>query len=276
MTSPSSPSAGTPPEAPENPLERLRTDRGVDLATVDLTFEGFRALAQNPHLTANERIGFPDAYRDGFEEAILRDIVAKLPVLLGERATIVDIGPGCAGLPHRLIDLCRQRQHRLVLVDSHEMLQQLPDVEGVTVKIAGSFPAASSAIHDAVPSADAVLCYSVFHYIFADGNPFDFLDSVIQLLASGGRALIADIPNISKRRRFFATETGRQYHKTFTGTDTEPDLRYNEPSRGKIDDAVLLGLMQRAQAAGADAYLVPQASDLPMSNRRDDLLIMRA
>lgn len=266
---------GRPEDGPSS-LENLRTGRDVDLAKVDLTFEGFRALAQNPYLSANERIGFPETYRDGFEEAILRDIAAKLPALLGTGATIVDIGPGCAGLPHRLIDLCRERDHRLFLVDSAEMLEQLPDVAGVTSKIAGAFPANRDAVRNAVAQADIVLCYSVFHYVFAEGNPFTFLDSIVALLADGGRALIGDIPNISKRRRFFASETGRRFHKAFTQTDSEPDVRYNEPSPGKIDDAVLMGLILRAQAAGADAYVMPQAPDLPMANRREDLLIMKA
>jgi hypothetical protein len=276
VSSPSSNSASTGSGDRSGGLEHLRTGREVNLAEVDLTFEGFRALAQNPHLTANERIGFPEAYRSGFEEAILNDIAAKLPILLGNRATIVDIGPGCSVLPHRLIDLCRAHNHRLVLVDSEEMLRQLPDVADVTVKIAGAFPAVQDAIRDVVGRADAILCYSVFHYVFAEGNPFAFLDSVVDLLADGGRALIGDIPNIAKRRRFFASETGRRFHKAFTQTDTEPDIRYNAPSPGKIDDAVLSGLIQRAQAAGADAYLVPQAADLPMANRREDLLIMKA
>ncbi|UIN32937.1 class I SAM-dependent methyltransferase [Methylobacterium oryzae] len=277
MSSSSLNAAGDDPSASQSgSLERLRTERDVDLAKVDLTFEGFRALAQNPHLTANERIGFPETYRNGFEEAILRDIAAKLPALLGTNATIVDIGPGCAGLPHRLIDLCRERNHRLFLVDSAEMLAQLPDVADVTVKIPGAFPAIRDSIRDTVGRADVVLCYSVFHYVYVEGNPFTFLDSIVELLADGGRALIGDIPNISKRRRFFASETGRRFHKAFTRTETEPDVQYNEPNPGKIDDAVLMGLIQRAQAAGADAYLMPQAPDLPMANRREDLLIMKA
>lgn len=276
MSSSSMNSASSPSDERLSPFERLRNDRDVDLAKVDLTFEGFRALAQNPHLTANERIGFPDAYRSGFDEAILRDIVTKLPILMGNRATIVDIGPGCAALPHRLIDLCRERDHRLILIDSEEMLGQLPEVTDVTIKIAGAFPGVQDLIREKVGQADAIICYSVFHYIFAEGNPFDFIDSLIHLLADGGSALIGDIPNLSKRRRFFASETGRQFHKNFTQTNTEPDIRYNEPSPGKIDDAVLSGLIQRAQAAGVDAYLMPQASDLPMANRREDLLIRKA
>ncbi len=263
-------------QPPSDALERLRTNENVDLAKVDLTFEGFRALAQNPHLTANERIGFPNSYRTGFEDAIFHDILSKLPILTGEGATVLDIGPGCAGLSYRIIELCRERKHHLILVDSEEMLAQLPDIPGVTTKIAGAFPQVAREVGLICPSVDAILCYSVFHYVYVDGNPFDFLDRALDLVGSGGRLLIGDIPNVSKRRRFFATETGRHFHQNFTQTDTYPELHYNQTSPGKIDDAVLMGLMQRAQSAGADAYLMPQAAGLPMANRRDDLLLMKA
>ena len=45
-------------------------------------------------------------------------------------------------------------------------------------------------------------------------------------------------------------------------------------SRAKIDDAVVFSILGRARAAGFDAYVVPQAPDLPMANRREDILIM--
>ena len=43
----------------------------------------------------------------------------------------------------------------------------------------------------------------------------------------------------------------------------------------KMDDAVILSIIMRAQAAGFNAYLMPQAQELPMSNRRDDILIVK-
>ncbi|HEX4183827.1 MAG TPA: hypothetical protein VHY34_11280, partial [Caulobacteraceae bacterium] len=187
---------------------------------------------------------------------------------------IIDIGPGCAGLPRMLIDLCRERGHTLMLADSEEMLSQLPDVPGVTRKLPGRFPANQATLARAAGRpAGAILCYSVLHYIYVDSNLFDFIDALVALLAPGGRALIGDIPNHSKRRRFFASEAGQRFHQAFTGSSEPLVVPFNEPAPGKIDDAVLIGLMQRAQAAGCDAYLVPQAADLPMANRRDDLII---
>jgi hypothetical protein len=249
----------------------------IDLAAIRLDYEGFRALAQDARLSDNEKIGFPPAYRQGFEDAIWADITAKLPCLVqAEGRTVIDIGPGCAALPKRLIELCRDRRHAVVLVDSPEMLALLPDVAGVTRKVEGLFPHNAQAVARAASApADAILCYSVLHYIHLDAGCQAFLDATMKLLAPGGRALVGDIPNLSKRRRFFATERGQAFHRRFTGSDTPYDVSQDAPSPDKIDDGVLLGLIARAHAAGLDAYLLPQGPDLPMANRRDDLLIVR-
>ena len=87
--------------------------------------------------------------------------------------------------------------------------------------------------------------------------------------------LIGDIPNISKRKRFFSSVAGAHFHRAFTGQQRAPKTRFNTIERGHIDDAVVLGLLARARAAGFDAYLLPQKEDLPMANRREDLLIRR-
>ncbi len=52
-------------------------------------------------------------------------------------------------------------------------------------------------------------------------------------------------------------------------------MAFNVPEPGKLDDAVVLGILARCRAAGFDAYVVPQAPDLPMANRREDILIHR-
>jgi hypothetical protein len=249
----------------------------IDLATIRLDYEGFRVLAQDGRLSDNEKIGFPPAYRQGFEDAIWTDIMAKLPCLVrSEGQMVIDIGPGCAALPKRLIELCRDRGHTIVLVDSPEMLALLPDVSGVTRKCEGLFPHNAVAVARMAPAgADAVLCYSVLHYIHLDAGCERFVDAAVELLAPGGRALVGDIPNLSKRRRFFSTERGQAYHHAFTGTNTPYDVSQDASSPDKIDDAVLARMIDRAHAAGCDAYLLPQGPGLPMGNRRDDFLIVR-
>src|SRR2546423_15723393 len=90
-----------------------------------LTFDDFRRLAGDDTLSPYEKIGFPDEYRAGAEAAIFGDITAKLG--LDERCdgVVLDIGPGCSALPRMISALCSERGHRLILVDSAEMLAQL-------------------------------------------------------------------------------------------------------------------------------------------------------
>ncbi|MCK1305751.1 class I SAM-dependent methyltransferase [Bradyrhizobium sp. 45] len=252
----------------------LESSRNIDLAAVALDYESFRKLASNPHLSVHERIGFPVQYRENFEQAIFQDICRKLPNLESRNKVIVDVGPGCANLPRMLIDLCERNGHRLVLVDSAEMLDQLPDRPHVH-KVTGFFPRNVEEVRrEADGPVDAILSYSVLQYLFSETNPFHVMDVMISLLADGGEIMLGDIPNASKRKRFFTSVAGIRFHREFTGRDDLPPLPAGVPL-GLIDDSVLSGLIARAQGAGCDAYLVPQPANLPMANRRDDLLVRK-
>jgi 2-polyprenyl-3-methyl-5-hydroxy-6-metoxy-1,4-benzoquinol methylase len=240
-----------------------------------LRYEDFKTLASEEGLSPHERIGFPDAYRDGQEEAILADLRSKASNLGVPASTIVDIGCGCGVLAQRLIDYCSEMTHRLVIVDSAQVLARLPDPPHVC-KVAGRFPQeTSSALAELCGRADVVIAYSVLHYIVLDSNPFDFLDQALALLAPGGELLVGDVPNVSMRRRFFSSDAGKTFHRSFTGTDTDPDVVFNTLEPDKIDDSVVLGLVMRARSAGFDAYVMRQRQDLPMANRREDLLVRR-
>ncbi len=250
-------------------------DKGPNSRFFDLTYDDFRKLARDNSLTKYERIGFPTSYRMGKEQAIFDDIRSKCVNLEKAGRTVVDIGPGCSDLPLMLIDLCRTRDHKLILIDSEEMLAHLPDAPFI-VKIPAFYPDECEGFLDEYKAkVDVLICYSVFHYVFAEGRVFDFLDQSIELLADGGEFLIGDIPNISKRNRFFASTNGIAFHQNFMNTDDTPDVRFNVPVKGAIDDAVISSIVSRYRQSGFDVYWLPQPDSLPMSNRREDLLIMK-
>jgi hypothetical protein len=240
----------------------------------NLTYEDFRKLALDPALSCYEKIGFPNCYREGKEEAIFNDICRKVTVLSDAHKTVLDIGPGCSHLAHLLIARCQQQGHTLLLVDSAEMLGQLPDRPFIK-KIPGCFPRCAELLAAHAGRVDAVITYSVSHYAFVDCSIFEFVDRAMMLLAPGGELLIGDIPNVSKRKRFFSSPAGVQFHQNFVGRIEQPAVQFNQPEPGKIDDAVVLALLSRARLAGFDSYLLPQAADLPLSNRREDLLIRK-
>jgi methyltransferase family protein len=240
----------------------------------DLTYESFRRMAADDTLTDNERIGFPDSYRASSDAAILADIEGKLPALTASGSTVIDIGPGCGGLSRLMRERCRERGHRLVFVDSAEMLAHHPDGPGLT-KVAARFPDCPELAASYAGRADAVIVYSVIQYAFRDVSVFEFLDAALTLLAPGGRLLIGDVPNASMRRRFLASDAGRAHHREYSGRDEDPEVQFNVLDRGEIDDAVILALLLRARTGGFHAWLVPQDPALPMANRREDVLVHR-
>jgi cyclopropane fatty-acyl-phospholipid synthase-like methyltransferase len=241
----------------------------------DLVFEDFKKLALDDSLSPCEKIGFPDSYRKGKEERIFQDITHKLCNLTKKSKTVLDIGPGCSGLAFMMIELCRKNGHTLILVDSEEMLNHLPD-EPFIVKVPGMYPVQSSWLFEKYAGrVDVILTYSVIHYVFAESNPFHFVDKSLELLADGGQMLIGDIPNISKRKRFFSSPDGIRFHQAFTGTNEVPTVQFKVVETGKIDDAIVLGLTMRCRNAGFDTYVLPQANGLPMANRREDILIIK-
>jgi hypothetical protein len=241
----------------------------------DLTFEGFRRLAQDDSLSKYEKVGFPNSYREGKEELIFFDITQKLTNLNSREKLVVDIGSGCSDLALMIIELCRRQGHTLLLIDSQEMLNHLPDYPFIT-KVACYYPNECQWLFNKYDGkVDVILTYSVLHYVFAEGNLFDFLDRSLSLLGEGGEMLIGDIPNISKRKRFFSSQSGVRFHQQFTGKDEIPEVIFNELEAGQIDDATFLSIIMRSRNAGLDAYWLPQADDLPMANRREDILIRK-
>ena len=154
------------------------------------------------------------------------------------------------------------------------MLALLPEAPFIK-KTAALYPNCPERIAALQGKVDAILCYSVLHYVLIDVAFFRFLDASLSLLAPGGQMLIGDIPNISKRKRFFASETGIRFHQKFMETTESPSAVFNQIEHDQIDDAVVFALLQRARSSGFDAYVLPQNPSLPMANRREDILITR-
>jgi hypothetical protein len=239
-----------------------------------LTFPDFRRLAGDESLSKYERIGFPDGYREGFEEAIFADILAKLSNLGRTGQCVLDIGPGCSDLPVMLMGLCAKQGHRLVQVDSREMLSRLPR-QPFAEQVPALYPECPDLIARLKGSVDAVVCYSVFQYIVVESSYLKFLDTTLSLLAPGGQLLIGDVPNMSRRKRFFASEAGIRHHQAFTKSTEVPAVDFNRIEENQVDDSVVFAVLQRARLAGFDAFVVPQGVALPMANRREDILIVR-
>lgn len=242
----------------------------------NLSFADFAKMAQNDSLSRHEKIGFPDSYRKGKEQSIFNDIISKITSKkLIRDGVMLDIGPGCSKLPQMMTDLCVENNCKLLLVDSKEMLALIPDKEYMIEKYNGCFPDVPELITAYQEKINFILCYSVFHYVFEAGNFWEFIDESLGLLAEGGVFIIGDIPNVSMRKRFFSSNSGIKFHQQYTESLEVPEVEFNTIEKNKIDDSIILSILQRARLQGFDAYVVPQAPDLPMANRREDIIIKR-
>lgn len=178
-----------------------------------ITFDQFKIMAKEKGLSVHEKIGFPDNYRDeAHTDAIFEDIRHKILAFPdGGGRNIADIGCGCDLLASKMIQYCQSNQYQLFLFDSEEMSEQLAG--GVMIhKIAGRFPDDIDEVEKNHVKFDSILVYSVMQHILLEANPFTFIDRATELLKPGGKLLLGDIPNRSKRKRFFASPEGIRTH----------------------------------------------------------------
>lgn len=243
---------------------------------VSATFEKFKEMAKDDSLTIHEKIGFVNEQREGYADAIFADIISKLPAINLHDKKIADIGCGCDELAQLMIKKSVDNENSLYLIDAQEMLNLLPSNDNVW-KIAGKFPdEVDDFISQHRNTFDAVLVYSVMPYITLEDSVFNFVDRAVELLAPNGHLLLGDLPNRTKRKRFFLSPEGIKTHREYTGDpNAMPNVDLFEIEYGKLDDAIIFAIMQRYRAAGYETYLLPQADNLPMANRREDILIVK-
>lgn len=242
----------------------------------DLTFDKFRKLALDNSISKFNKVGFPDSYREGKEKYIFQDIIQKVKNLDSRNQKVLDIGPGCSELPVFIIDYLEKKNSKLTLIDSVEMLNQLPDKDHLE-KIPGMFP---NDFRDFCQNMrgkfNAIISYSVIQYVFSESNLWSFLDDCLLMLDVQGELLLGDIPNISMRNRFFESEEGIKLHRKYTGDpEALPKVFHNKVQKNFIDDSVCLSIISRARSNGFHAWLIPQNEKLTFSNRREDILIKR-
>jgi len=240
----------------------------------ELCFNDFKKMAKNNSLSLNEKIGFPNSYRDGFEKVIIEDISKKLDLDIYSNLNVLDIGCGCSTMTRKFIKYCLTRKQNLSLIDSTEMLDQLPKTN--IKKYPGYFPDMPLFIRKYKGKFDRIIVYSVLHYIFFEGNVFSFIHQALDLLKSGGKLLIGDIPNISKKKRLLNSKEGLAFKKNYKKAMKDiGNTHIHAENEIRIDDSLVFSLMIRFRNFECETYLFPQPSDLPMANRREDILIVK-
>jgi len=238
---------------------------------MELSFDDFKMRASDELLSRWEKIGFPDSYRKGKEELIFNDLVLKTNLSKKQAKAILDIGCGCSDLVSLLIQYCVSSEKELYLNDSEEMLLNIEVGEHKSIHfISGKFPdQALNKIRE--KKFDLILLYSVIQYVYNNQNMYSFIHECLNLLNPGGQLFIGDIPNYDTRDRFLNSEEGKSFLKKDFSENKSVSINHNRDER--IDDTIVMSILSRFRSFGYETYLLPQDHDLPMGNRREDILI---
>lgn len=237
------------------------------------SFEDFKNLAANKNLKDFEKVGFEECHRKDKEKNIFSDIVAKLNINCDDGRNIMDIGCGCSKPVKMLAKYAKKHNHTLYLVDSKQMLDNISDEKNI-VKIPHKFPNGYD-FNLFANKMDFVIVYSVLSMIVYYENIINFIDSCVELLKSGGRLLIGDIQNLSKKKRFLSSQSGIKFHQKWSQSSEIPNIKYNVLEKQMIDDSVIFLILQRYRNFGYETYLLEQSENLPLNNTREDILIVK-
>jgi 2-polyprenyl-3-methyl-5-hydroxy-6-metoxy-1,4-benzoquinol methylase len=217
----------------------------------------------------------------GKEEDIWNDIALKIKPI--KRQSMLDIGCGCGGLTKVILRKTASLGLDVYMMDIPAVIDKLYKnaerkfIDGVTF-FKGVFPWETPK-ELFYKTYDMVLVYSVVQYT---EQPFDFIEEVVKLLAPGGRALFGDIPNVNMKGRFLSSKQGRHFEAAYRNIPLEQVPIYRDQcdfvdnSTGqnkKINDQLLLSVLERYRGQGYNAYLLPEPSSLPFWHTREDLLI---
>jgi SAM-dependent methyltransferase len=210
------------------------------------------------------------------ERRIFADLLPKLQIEPHHR--VLDIGCGSGVL---LIPLA-QMVEKIVGLDHPDVVGAL----GATIRlpnvslIGGSFPGTP------VPGLfDRIVAYSVMQCNPDYSSALAFVRAAAQLLAEGGRLIVADIPNSDRRTRFRESRRGKAFEAEWAAmraanpaADEEADAFANlaaAAALGQLSDKQILQIASELRHDGFDVWIVPQSPDLPFGNTREDMIIVR-
>lgn len=220
------------------------------------------------------------------DEQIFFDITKKLQVKKGNSVFVV--GVGCGEVCDLWIKLALKLNLQLYLNDfppvvnkiRKEILPKYEFKKQYPILIEGIFPAEVTKKLSGV-KFDCIDIYSVIHYT---DFPEKIIDDAVSFLMNGGRCLIGDIPNLSKKGRFLSSRAGRDFEAKYRNkTIDEIPIYQNHRDfvefslangAPKIDDDFIFSVMRKFRESGHDVYALCQPTSLPFCHTREDILIV--
>lgn len=235
------------------------------------SFENYTRLATAVG-TDNTEVSGRYGFQASAERRIVPDVAAKLRLVVEDSLLEIGCGPG-----NLLVPLA-QMVANATGIDNEASLARLAVRVGTPSPIemySGDF--LSMSLPDRRFSK--VLVYSVLQYMADAVEAAIFVRRALSLLSPGGMALIGDLPNVDKKRRFLMSPSGerlaREWQSRVSAAGGHPFDELPADNRlVTVDDALVLGLAADGRSAGFECYVLPQPTNLPFGNTREDLLFV--
>lgn len=213
------------------------------------------------------------SFQERAAKLILMDVVRKLS--LDSSDSLLDIGCNVGDITIPISFICK----KVTGIDGEKVIER---TRSRTKEIKNIDYLVGEFLSLCIPEQyECVLAYSVLHYVPTFEKQVEFVMKMASCLKPGGRALIGDIPNVSLKARFSASNEGKivdEHYKENMNNLTAEDqyLLNSEQMSGKtLNDEDIMRIMLELRTAGYEAYLLPQRHDLPFGCTREDILIRR-
>ena len=234
-----------------------------------ITFENYGKLAENMR-DFTQVAGRYSCQRDD-EKNILQDVIQKLA--LSAKVDLLEVGCGSGNL---LIPLsfCVGKVTGIDHPSCIDSLKKRYQAENVSL-IGSNF---LDCRENKLGVYHRILIYSVLHCLGKE-EVKSFIAKAVSLLRPGGKMLLGDLPNLSKKNRFLASKEGELFIEEWnkrlaaTGDDVQKVQLSEDSDTAEFNDDNILALIKEIRDSGCNAYLLPQPVHLPFGYTREDILV---
>ena len=122
---------------------------------------------------------------------------------------------------------------------------------------------------------EKILIYSVLHCLTDEKSIYSFVDKALSLLNESGMLLLGDIPNTTLKNSFSKSSNGKKFIRQWEKrVANDSSIAFDQHVHSyEFNDESIFELVQHIKAKGYKAYVVPQPSDLPFGNTREDIIV---